>query len=117
MTMALAYVDHLDSVEALTRFFDRVISEHGLDIYLWLLYALHIYVAVRIVGGVTRWFRKRKAKRYPYRTVVRTQQLMISQSPSPIEVPCASSVPNSAEEDRHSSARKSDDSDVMAFPM
>jgi hypothetical protein len=115
MTMALAYVDHLDSVEALTRFFERVIDQHGLDIYLWLVYALHIYVAVRIVVGVTRWFRKRKAKRHPYRTVVRTQQLMRSQSPSPIRV--LPSVPNSAEEDRHSSARKSDDSDVMAFPM
>src|SRR5438094_323852 len=105
MTIALASVDHLASVEALTRFFDRVISQHGLEIFLWLLYALEIYVAVRIVRGVVRWFRKRKAKWHHDRTIVRTQPPPISQSPSPIGV--LPSVPNSAEDDQHSSARKS----------
>ena len=115
MTITLASVDHLASVESLTRFFERVISQHGLDLYLWLLYGLQIYVAVRIVRAVVRWFRKRKAKWHPDRTIVRTQPPPISQSPSPIGV--LPSVPNSADDDQHSSARKSDDSDLMAFPM
>ncbi len=114
-TITLAAVDHLASVESMTRFFDRVISEHGLDIYLWLLYGLQIYVAVRIVRGVARWFRQRKAKCHRSRTVVRTQPPVIGRSPPPIGV--LVSVSNSAEEDQRSSAIKSGDSDLMAFPM
>ena len=117
MTITLAVVDHLVSVEALTRFFDRVINQHCLEIYLWLLYAVQVYLILRIVRGIAYWFKKRKAKCHVCRTFVRTQPPMIGQSPPPIGVSFASSVPNFAEEDQHSSARKSDDSDLMAFPM
>ena len=115
MTITLASVDHLASVEALTRFFERVISQHGLDVYLCLLYGMQVYVAVRIVCGVARWFGKRKPKCHRSGAVVRTQPPVIDRSPPPIGV--LPSVPNCAEEDQHSVTIKSDDSDLMAFPM
>jgi len=53
MTGTNLQVDHLASMKAITHLLDHWISEHGLEMFLWSIYAAEIFMGVVVVRAIT----------------------------------------------------------------
>ena len=103
-------------MKAITHLLDHWISEHGLEMFLWSIYAAEIFMGVVVVRAIIRRFKARRAKVERFRAAqppIRTQQRQQTVLVPTVFLPF---VPDAPQEKRARDSN-SDDSESMAFPI